>query len=601
MKKISYTTSYRQLLAILRRSYRNMFHKDWNVINKGIEFFTDFSNIYGNGINNTKDAENFFADFMRETKGQVIIDFLDTDNWDCIKDVKFDHEKGLVYLLFRLPLADPIEKSMRRMAIPLDIYGIILKFNNIRFICDKNKKCFAIVINGYTLKDKEIKRLITSDGYNELKRDNASSFFSTDFIREKEGLTESMRVMKTPITSFWFIPKTLPFHPQDSEKYLYLYNLDKLEDRLKQSMTKLSEELKKQSDKEDEDDTIKMFGNKMRRVAEGLFKLIMCFYQTKYNFSPQDYNDRLLGEAIGPLKNKVYTSEDDKTRIGTIARVANDLSHDTGNSVTIMDIGELYIWLSHYISDFRCKIHNKGNELLKLKKQKPSPSFFFQKELFKWNFTDEIQKNIISKSDNCAFKITIKDLFSEHNWLSVEDNYLCKDGMIRKLPDSNNSDVLIVMSRDGTIALIESIYKTLMDKCVAEGMDEKRVYTVLEITAHYMRRDKPIHLFTLDEIKSLMLLADDSVNNKLVIDENGYAKIISNPSLGRLYPVSQETWCAGNNYVGEHSNLSDAKPSYHLCLKGWLSYLETGESYYADYYPYIEDEKSIIEKIKKYY
>ena len=94
--------------------------------------------------------------------------------------------------------------------------------------------------------------------------------------------------------------------------------------------------------------------------------------------------------------------------------------------------------------------------------------------------------------------------------------------------------------------------------------------------------------------------ADDSKNNKLVIDEDGYAHIITNPGLAYLYPVSIETWCAGNDYVGQDSSLSDAEPAYHLCLSLWLDYLITNKKQYDDCYRQIDVDKT-IEEIEKYY
>ena len=98
-----------------------------------------------------------------------------------------------------------------------------------------------------------------------------------------------------------------------------------------------------------------------------------------------------------------------------------------------------------------------------------------------------------------------------------------------------------------------------------------------------------------------MASADDSINNKLVIDENGYAKLINNPRLGHLYPVSQETWCAGNRYVGKHSSLSDAKPSYESCLLAWLDFLQKEKPVYISNYTTLDDESKIMKEIKQYY
>lgn len=106
-----------------------------------------------------------------------------------------------------------------------------------------------------------------------------------------------------------------------------------------------------------------------------------------------------------------------------------------------------------------------------------------------------------------------------------------------------------------------------------------------------------ISLKTFEEIKELMRNADDSFNNKLEIDEDGTVHILQNPQLGCLYPVSIETWCAGNGYVGLVSSLSDALPSYHLC---WLHYLMTEKCQYDDAYVFV-DEEEIIKKLQMYY
>ena len=95
--------------------------------------------------------------------------------------------------------------------------------------------------------------------------------------------------------------------------------------------------------------------------------------------------------------------------------------------------------------------------------------------------------------------------------------------------------------------------------------------------------------------------ADDEYDNKLVIDENGYAHIIQNPRYGVLYPVSQETWCAGNRYVGKDSSLSDLHDSYVLCMHLWLTYLKTGQQMYDDSYLPDNGLDKVIEEVKKCY
>ena len=112
---------------------------------------------------------------------------------------------------------------------------------------------------------------------------------------------------------------------------------------------------------------------------------------------------------------------------------------------------------------------------------------------------------------------------------------------------------------------------------------------------------KPSHLFTKKEIEGIMRSADDRLSNQLVIDEDGYARIISDNTSGYLYPVRHESWDAGNVYVGKYSKLSTLDENYISSLVGWLSYLETGRKQYIDYFDDTKDEKELIQRIKEYY
>jgi hypothetical protein len=177
-------------------------------------------------------------------------------------------------------------------------------------------------------------------------------------------------------------------------------------------------------------------------------------------------------------------------------------------------------------------------------------------------------------------------------------DYLCTDGYIKALKETDMSEALEVNSKENVIALIEAINNKVKSDCEANGLDTELAYLSWDIDI--IRKSKPSHLFTFDEIKNLMANADDSKNNKLVIDENGCAHIITIPGPTYLYPVSIETWHAGNGYVGQNSSLSDAEPAYHLCLSLWLDYLNTDEKQYDDYYKQIDVDKT-IEKIKEHY
>ena len=117
----------------------------------------------------------------------------------------------------------------------------------------------------------------------------------------------------------------------------------------------------------------------------------------------------------------------------------------------------------------------------------------------------------------------------------------------------------------------------------------------------FRRHGTPAHLFEKSEIETAMRNADDRHNNQLVVDENGYVKIISDDEDGMLYPVRLECWSAGNNYVGKFSELYTLDEDYKYCLHGWLRYLMTGRKQYMDYLTEEIEEDSLISKIKEFY
>ena len=116
-----------------------------------------------------------------------------------------------------------------------------------------------------------------------------------------------------------------------------------------------------------------------------------------------------------------------------------------------------------------------------------------------------------------------------------------------------------------------------------------------------IRCGKPKHLFTKREIETAMRNADDRFNNQLVIDEDGYAKVLKNDEHGYLYPVRHESWDSGNIYVGKYSSLATLDDDYISSLQGWLLYLKTGNPKYMDYVHDNRNEEELIQEIKTYY
>ena len=588
---------FRHIRGVLRRWYRKSFHNEWKVAGHGFYFFQEFADIYGDTINDIETAERFFKDFMEQTKGLVIVDFLDTDNWDCIRRVDVDKQSGLIWFYWQIQSGGTIEDMMRRIIFPWGYYGMCLKFDNVRFVKDRRNRCIGIIVNGYTIREKNVKGFAKNGGWKITWMDTNYSFFSISVVRENDGVFQHWRFMNTPISSFWIIPKCLNVHPQDSEKLLYMYGANKCEKDLKIAFDK-TESIGKLCI-EEQRKRIKEAGNNMRTIAESLFKLIMCFHQNEHQYKVNNYDDACLGNLTKPLKNTIYKSTFKQERIDEIPRLANDLSHDSGNPINYKDLKTLYDDITYFIHDFKLNIKQKGHEIIDPYTDKPSSHDYVKNNYKSFCFIDEIKETVRKKDGKISFKIKTRigpfvNIFGENG-----DEIICEDGYIRN-PKEEGSGILKVWNREEAIALLDKMYQKVITECDANGYDTK-AYLGITFEANLKREGAPSHLFTENEIEELMRNADDSKSNKLVIDEDGYAQIIQNPRLGVLYPVSQETWCAGNRYVGKDSSLSDLHDSYVLCMHLWLAYLETGQRMYNDYYLSDNGLDKVIETVKTYY
>ena len=594
---------FKRINGLIHRWYRKNFHKDWEVIEHGLDFFQEFADIYGDTINDIETAERFFKDFMEQTGGWVIVDFLDTDNWDCIRKVEVDKQNGLIWFYWQIPSGDPIEEKMRKMVFSFDYHGMCLKFDNVRFLCGKHNRCFGIVVNGYTIQNKDVEKFAKKDCWNIKAKNAESSFFSTSLVREKNGVYQHWRFMNTPISSFWIIPKRLNLRPQDSEKLLYIYGVDKCEKNLKIAYNKAKNV--KKSRTEEQRKEIKTSAHDMRTVAESLFKLIVCFnlkeLQDKYNYKVDDYNNLTLKHLVEPLKKIIYKQVFERSKINKIRDIANDLSHDSGNPVKLNDFDTLFEDINYFVENFKSRIMQKGHETPTIHNDKPSPHDFVKANYKNFCFIDEINEFVHRTNGKISFKIKAQigtfvtvDLFGTHG-----DEVLCSDGYIRNSKESD-IDILKIWDRDELIALMDKMHEKVITECKANGYDTEAHSLGISFEAELKKEGVPCHLFTENEIEQLMRNADDENNNQLVINEDGYAHIIQGFKQGNLYPVSQETWCAGNMYVGKNSNLSDLHDSYVLCMHLWLSYLETGRHMYDDCYISDAGLDKVIERVKTF-
>lgn len=175
---------------------------------------------------------------------------------------------------------------------------------------------------------------------------------------------------------------------------------------------------------------------------------------------------------------------------------------------------------------------------------------------------------------------------------------IATDGRIIEKAKGDLQGVLTVSNRERAIEIAENLNKQIAQFCVRydTGIETSR------ISIEWKRVRKPSHLFTKEEMYKLYKNADDRKGNKLVIDEEGYARMIPADADGTLYPVCHETFCARRNNIGKYSPLLTFEDDYKESLCAWLQHLQLCVYVYCDgsMIP-SESEEALRERILQYY
>lgn len=274
----------------------------------------------------------------------------------------------------------------------------------------------------------------------------------------------------------------------------------------------------------------------------------------------------------------------------------NDLSEE--------DVEENILQLEYFNKNpFKKNFKNKDDlEIIKEIENSEKSKNYIQENFLNFDFSKILTKDTISNSTNIkfVFKFNISTNASIFEFLNNEHYYLCKDGYIKKINLSLNEEYYSLFDRYLAISMQNMLIERVNDILKQNSLTELEDYEI-NFSIELIKNGCPQHLFTKEEIKDAMICADDRFHNQLVIDENGYAKVIKDEGYGYLYPVSQESWDAGNMYVGKYSKLLSLEESYISSLQGWLSYLMSGKHQYMDY---VQDNKNIEQlliQIGKYY
>ena len=194
-------------------------------------------------------------------------------------------------------------------------------------------------------------------------------------------------------------------------------------------------------------------------------------------------------------------------------------------------------------------------------------------------------------------------IFDKGDWdynMLLEDRELVLgvSGKIVERKVVEEKDVLYVSNRETAFKIEDVLNSQVTTYC--KGYDTE--YIIPHFKIGWKRIAKPTHLFTKEEMEWEYKNADDRLGNKLIIDEDGYARFVSPHEEGTAYPVCHETFQPRRNCVGKYSSLSTLENDYMESLSAWLLHLQNGIYVYCNgsNYPTIPEGK-LINEILKYY
>lgn len=195
----------------------------------------------------------------------------------------------------------------------------------------------------------------------------------------------------------------------------------------------------------------------------------------------------------------------------------------------------------------------------------------------------------------------LKFMFATHKGLNsfieklTHCVYLLNDGSFckHKRNGSSPDNILVAYNENDANIIQKSVSEKLKD----------RIDIIIKRIA------KPTHLFTEDELKNVMIQADDRVSHTFVIDGDGFVKLIDNSENRDLYPVYSHAITGCGKYFGKYMVSSDRfiHENYVDLLLAWYLHLTKDRqvddhTVNASGYWFDNDKlNELIQKIKKFY
>lgn len=223
------------------------------------------------------------------------------------------------------------------------------------------------------------------------------------------------------------------------------------------------------------------------------------------------------------------------------------------------------------------------------------PDNYIDSKIDSWLFSD-CMKGLGEQTSKLLFSI---EVCKNHNSFLDDEKWLLEDGKIGMKSDGNKPAVF--KNREDAM-LCKSRMSEKLGKYVREdGYEMLNPLDSIYFALRLKRIGMSSHLFSKEEIAALMRAADDRISNVLVIDEDGFARIVPDSPEATTYPVTLQKWYPKDNIVGKYSTLSELETTYRSCLYFWLNYLRTGEHQGGRYYDESINWNDIQSEIHTYY
>lgn len=207
-----------------------------------------------------------------------------------------------------------------------------------------------------------------------------------------------------------------------------------------------------------------------------------------------------------------------------------------------------------------------------------------------FDFSDLIE-NVVEHEDGlCEYWIVFCDGFGDVCNSKIE-MVVCRNGHLSDGLSFDAKEIFRTRSRDLAVALRDRLEARFESICKSKGM------TVIscQFEIHWRRVGKPHHLFGKDELRALIMEADDRRNNRLVVDEFGMLRMVNGFYPAGLFPVEFETFAAGGKYVGKYAVWSEEEfdEYYTTALHYWRLHLKTNQHQSVAYVMHFEEDETI--------